>query len=133
MDLGVLRRPESRTILVMVVATIFGAMGDTSLSKGMKGTGVVLGLGALPRLVREVVSDPYILAGVGFLALFLVLWLAVLSWADLSVALPLTALSYVFGALLARFYLHEDVTPLRWGGTVVVCLGVALVAKSMKK
>ena len=116
----------------MIVAMAFSSLGDVSFSEGMKGIGdVSLQLRALPRLILRVASSRYILAGVGFQILFFGMWLAVLSWADLSVALPLTSLSYVFGTLLARFYLHERVGPLRWGGTALVCLGVALVAKSM--
>jgi drug/metabolite transporter (DMT)-like permease len=48
--------------------------------------------------------------------------------ADLSFALPLTAASYPLGALLSRFYLHEDVGTTRWVGTFVITAGVAIVA-----
>ncbi len=58
------------------------------------------------------------------------LWLAILSWSELSFVLPLTALSYVVTALLATFVLGETVTPLRWAGTILICLGVILVTKS---
>ena len=48
--------------------------------------------------------------------------------ADLSFALPLTAASYPLAALLARFYLREDVGTARWLGTLVITVGVAIVA-----
>jgi drug/metabolite transporter (DMT)-like permease len=127
-----MHHPLARTVVIMTVATFFGALGDTHLAKGMKQIGdVTVRLKALPRLVRQVAGCPSILTGVGFLTTFFVLWLAVLSWADFSVALPMTSLSYVFGALLARFYLHERVNPMRWGGTILVCAGVALVVSSL--
>ena len=47
---------------------------------------------------------------------------------DLSLALPLTAASYPLAALLARFYLREDVGTARWIGTLVITAGVAIVA-----
>ncbi len=47
--------------------------------------------------------------------------------ADLSFALPLTAASYPLAALLARFYLHEDIGLARGLGTLVITLGVAIV------
>jgi drug/metabolite transporter (DMT)-like permease len=53
-----------------------------------------------------------------------------LSWADVSFAIPATALSYVVGALGARFLLHERVTGARWAGVALVCLGVALLSFS---
>ncbi len=57
-------------------------------------------------------------------------WLAVLSWEDLSVALPLQALSYVIVAFLAQWYLGENVTPMRWAGIALVCAGVMLITRS---
>jgi len=64
------------------------------------------------------------------LALFFFLWLAVLSWEDLSVALPMQALNYVLVAVLAKYLLHEDISPLRWAGIALVCVGVMLITKS---
>ena len=54
--------------------------------------------------------------------------LALLSWQDVSLVIPATALSYVTGALAAKLLLGEHLTPLRWTGIVMVSLGVALVS-----
>ena len=48
------------------------------------------------------------------------LYMLALKRADLSFALPLTAASYPLAALLARFYLHEDVSLSRGLGTLVI-------------
>jgi drug/metabolite transporter (DMT)-like permease len=56
--------------------------------------------------------------------------LAVLSWADVSIVVPATALSYVAAAFGAKYLLHEDIAPLRWAGVLLVCVGVALVSVS---
>ena len=45
-------------------------------------------------------------------------------------SLPLTAVGYVFAALLGKFILHEDVTPERWVGTALIFFGVALVGST---
>ena len=47
--------------------------------------------------------------------------------ADLSFALPLTAASYPLAALLAKFYLREDVSLARGIGTLLITVGVAVV------
>ncbi len=133
MDLGILARPVTKTVLIMIFAAAFGALGDMLLSKGMKEIGdVSVRLAVLPQIVRQVLGSRLIMGGVGFLTLFFVLWLAVLFWADLSVALPLTALSYVFGALLAKYCLGEHLCAARWVGTFLICLGVVLVTRSMR-
>jgi len=64
------------------------------------------------------------------IAVFFFLWLAVLSWEDLSVALPMQALNYVLVAVLAKYYLHEQVSPLRWAGIVLVSIGVMMITRS---
>ncbi len=79
-------------------------------------------------LVSSVVRNPYVFLGVIFLGIFFFLYLAALSWADLSFVLPLTAVSYLFAALLAKFFLKEEVSWHRWTGTIVIVIGIALVA-----
>ena len=53
---------------------------------------------------------------------------AALSWADLTYVLPATSLGYVLLALVARFVLHEHVSPLRWLGIAFITGGVGFVA-----
>jgi drug/metabolite transporter (DMT)-like permease len=85
--------------------------------------------GILETAVRAM-TDWKIVVGTFMLALFFFLWLAVLSWEDLSVALPMQALNYVLVAVLAKYLLHEQVSPLRWAGITLVCIGVVLITKS---
>jgi len=54
--------------------------------------------------------------------------LVLLSWKAISFVIPASALSYVVGTLGAKYILHEDVSPARWIGVLLVCAGVALVA-----
>ena len=53
--------------------------------------------------------------------------LGMLSLAKVSFVFPSTALSYAAGALGGRFFLGERVTPQRWFGVLLVCIGVVLV------
>jgi drug/metabolite transporter (DMT)-like permease len=53
--------------------------------------------------------------------------LAVLSRENVSLVVPVTALSYGAGALGGRLFLGEQVTPQRWAGVLLVCVGVAFV------
>ena len=56
--------------------------------------------------------------------------LELLSFTDLSFAVPATALSLVVETLLARLLLGEAVQARRWAGSVLVACGVALLAQS---
>jgi drug/metabolite transporter (DMT)-like permease len=42
--------------------------------------------------------------------------------------MPLTALSYLFAAVLAKVVLKEQISWVRWTGILVIVIGVALVA-----
>ena len=61
------------------------------------------------------------------MAAYFGLYMYALKSADLSFVLPLTAISYLLGAALARFYLHETVTPTRWIGALIITAGVVVV------
>src|SRR5260370_31482386 len=51
-----------------------------------------------------------------------------LSSADLTYVMQATVLGYVLVALVARFVLHEHISPLRWIGIVLITAGVGFVA-----
>lgn len=121
-----------KTIVVMLMAVTAGTVGDLLLAKGMKELGDLstMNLRGIMEVMLRAMTEWKIVVGTAMLALFFFLWLAVLSWEDLSVALPLQALNYVLVALLAKYLLHEQVSPLRWAGIIMVCVGVMLITKS---
>ncbi len=119
-----------KTYIVVMIAALSAAIGESLLSFGMRRYGS-MNLAEPSHwlvLVSSVVRNPYIFLGVVFLGVFFFLYLAALSWADLSFVLPLTAVSYLFAALLAKFFLREEVSWHRWAGTVFIVIGIALVA-----
>ena len=121
-----------KTVIVMFVAVSAGTIGDILLAKGMKEMGDLSAMnfrGILDAALRALTS-PKMIFGTAMLAIFFFLWLAVLSWEDLSVALPMQALNYVLVAFLSQYFLGEVVSPLRWAGTVLVCVGVMMITKS---
>ena len=91
-----------------------------------------LGLNAVQEgpLWRRVLASPATMAGVAAYGLELVLWLVVLSVADLSVAYPAGALAYGGVLLASRIVLKEPVSRRRWLGAGIITLGVALVCAS---
>lgn len=121
-----------KSLLVMLLAVTAGTIGDILLARGMKELGDIsaMNLRGILNVTLQAVVSPKLIFGVMFLAVFFFLWLAVLSWEDLSVALPMQAINFVLVALLSQFYLHEPVTPMRWAGTILICIGVMLIARS---
>ncbi len=121
-----------KTLIIMLIAVSAGTIGDILLAKGMKEMGDISAMnlrGILEAAVRAL-SNPKLITGTVMLAVFFFLWLAVLSWEDLSVALPMQALNYVLVAFLSQYFLGEVVSPLRWAGTILVCVGVMMITRS---
>lgn len=123
-----------KTVIVVAFAALSAAIGESLLSYGMRRYGVInlTEPSEVLILLFAVFRNPYVFLGVVFLAVFFFLYLAALSWADLSFVLPLTAMSYIFGAVFAKFFLQEDVTWLRWLGTIVIVIGIVFVALDNK-
>jgi drug/metabolite transporter (DMT)-like permease len=122
----VISAARGRILIIMLVAVVALAIGETLLSKGMKQVGRG-GDGWVHQAVR-VIRNGWIWAGLILLIVHLGLYMLALKGADLSLALPLTAASYPLAALLARFYLREEVGTARWIGTLMITAGVAIVA-----
>jgi drug/metabolite transporter (DMT)-like permease len=59
-----------------------------------------------------------------------VFWMTVLSRVDLSFAYPMVGFSYVIVLLFSALLLGEQVSPLRWLGTLVIVLGIVLVTRT---
>ena len=118
-----------RTIVVLVLASLSGAIAETLFACGMRAFGEMdwTNPSRWLDLLLVVARNRYILVGVVFAAGFFFLYLAALSWADLSYAMPVTALSLVFAAILARLFLGEQVSWYRWAGTGLIVAGMALV------
>jgi drug/metabolite transporter (DMT)-like permease len=112
--------------LVLLAVIIFGAFGDCSLSRGMKQVGEI----SLTHWQKIFVAltNPWVVVGILLLLGFFASYLTSLSWADLTYVLPATAVGYVLIALLARFFLHEEVSVVRWIGIALIVAGVGFVA-----
>jgi drug/metabolite transporter (DMT)-like permease len=115
-----------RKYLVLAGVTVFAATGDSMLSHGMKQAGSV-SLDHLQGLILAVLN-PWVAVGILLLLAFFASYMNALSWADLTYVLPATSLGYVLLALVARFVLHEQVSPLRWVGIALISGGVGFVA-----
>ncbi len=112
-------------IAVVVLSNVFG---NFLMSRGMKGRGSPVGLD----LIR-VLFNPLVASGVLLLIVWMVSRMLFLRWADLTYVLPVTSVGYILTALLGQAFLGETITPWRWGGTLLIVAGAALVGFSEGK
>ena len=118
-----------QTALFVLLVVVAGTSGEMFVSRAMKAVGEVTSFrpGAIARVVLRALVEPWMWAGLGMMSLAFFCLLVLLSRANVSFVVPVTALSYVMAALGGRFFLGERVSANRWLGVCLVCLGVALV------
>ena len=121
-----------KTLLLVLVAGLLGGTGHVMLSKGMKTIGDLTEAPgeAVTAMVVRAATNPWVLLGVALQASFFFLYVTLLSRADVSKVLPMTAFDYIVVALLAQSLLAEPVTAARWAGIGLIVAGVALVSNS---
>ena len=107
------------------LAVIANTAGNFLLSVGMHA--IQLKPSASPFGYLRIFTNPWIDGGVVLLIVWFASQLSLLSWADLSYVLPITATSYVLTAVLGKIFLHEFVSLARWSGICVISAGVMLV------
>jgi drug/metabolite transporter (DMT)-like permease len=119
-----------RVLTAMIGACISASIGQILVRRGMLQMGELSGWSPryLVAYFWHALTNPWVIAGTVGNALFYFLFLAVLSWSEVSVALPLTALEYVIAAVLGIVFLKEPVPPLRWAGIALVIAGVLLIS-----
>jgi drug/metabolite transporter (DMT)-like permease len=117
-------------MIAVAIATLSGAVGQILMRRGMQIVGALSSYAPLDLVAYfwKALCQPYVIAGTVLSAVFYFCILAALSWTDVTVAIPLTAIEYGFTAVLAVTVLKEAVPPLRWAGIALVVIGVVLIS-----
>ena len=122
----------AKLLLILLVGLVFESTGVVLLKKGMNSVGEVKAITAseVARVIKSGVTNPQILLGVFFEALFFGCLLVLMSQSDISFLWPLTGLSFVFATLAAIWFLGEKVSAVRWVGVCLIMLGAAFISYS---
>lgn len=119
---------SARAYRLLALVLVLRPFGNLSLAWGMRHFTSVLTMS--PFLYVRALFNPYVALGIGALIFALLSRMALLSLADLSLVLPLTASGYIISTLLGKVFLSEEVTLSRWLGTVLIFGGAVLVGFS---
>ena len=122
----------AKTMIIVLIAAVLGGTGHVFLSKGMRPVGDLTEApsGRIGAMVTRAVANPWLILGVVLQASFFFIYLTLLSRADVSLVLPLTAVDYIVVTILAQYLLGEVVTPIRWAGVGLIVAGVGLLSRS---
>lgn len=121
-----------KTRICLFIIIVANAVGNLLLAYGMRRVGSIASYSPVELIGAglQAMTNGWVLAGVLLLLAFFVAHALVLSWADLSYVLLVTAIGYVLVAVLSRQFLGETISALRWAGTVVITAGVMLVGST---
>jgi drug/metabolite transporter (DMT)-like permease len=122
-------RLHLKTYLLIAVMVIAGPVGNLLIAKQMKQVGEVKlwPPSELLPLFFRVFGSLTIWLGIACLIGFIVAYMLALSMADYSYVQPAAALGYGVIAILGVIVLGESVSPLRWVGIAIICLGVSFI------
>ncbi len=124
-------RIRIKTLVMILAMVVCANAGDLMLKRGMTKIGAVeISQSGLQHAFLATVTNGTIWIGIVFLAGFMLSYMTVLSWADYSYVMPAGAFGYALLTLLAVVFLHESVSPRRWTGVVLICVGVLLVGQT---
>ncbi|HTU50072.1 MAG TPA: EamA family transporter [Acidobacteriaceae bacterium] len=115
--------------LLFSVIVLAGTGGELCVSRAMKQVGEATSFhpAHIVAVVLRALRQPWMWAGVGMMALAFFALLGALSIYNVSFVVPVTALSYIAGALGGVVFLHERINFWRWLGVLLVAIGVTLV------
>jgi len=121
-----------KTYLLITCIAIFSPLGNVLLGKGMQDVGSAKNWtpSEVLQILARIFASGYIWLGVASLLTFFVAYMLVLTWADYSYVQPSSSLAYAVTGILSYLLLGEVITPLRWLGIAVICVGVFVVGRT---
>lgn len=114
-------RWKTRAFALFIILS--NAFGNLFLALGMRASPDA----SAPLEFVRAIFQPQVFLGIILLILWLLSRMAMLSWADLTYVLPVTAVGYVLSAVLGSMFLNEQITAARWAGTILIVAGTVLV------
>ena len=118
-----------KTRVLTLVVIISNVLGNVALKQGVDGSG----LGPSANAYLGVLVQPFVALGIALLIVWTLARMTLLSRADLSYVLPVTAIGYVLIAVVSRLYLGEAMPPGRWMGTLLITAGFVLVGTTSER
>jgi drug/metabolite transporter (DMT)-like permease len=116
-------------IILLLVSVMLGAFGQLSMKKGLKNKPIQINeLASLK--VFNTVFEPNVFLGILLYIAATLIWLVVLSNAELSYAYPLIALGYIVTTVFSYIYLGENIVLYRWLGIILIVVGAILIGRT---
>jgi len=120
-----------KAIALVILKDTIESFGDLFFKMGALSTGINnVNLSNMLEFASRVTSSSWLWVGVIFYLANFFLWIALLSRVDLSIAFPMSSLTYIIVPILAIVFLQEKVHVVRWAGILFIIIGVSLSGRA---
>lgn len=120
-----------KLIALVIIKDAIESFADLFFKMGTLSTGIHnVTMANVLEFTSKVTSNPWLWVGVIFYLVNYFLWITLLSRIDLSVAFPMSSLTYIIVPILAVVFLQENVAPVRWAGIFFIIIGVSLAGRA---
>ena len=118
-------------LLLILLSVGCSAVAQILLKTGMSQPVVAaaLGHGGAMRIALQIAGNLWVLGGLTLYFLGAVVWLFVLAKVDVSYAYPFVGVGFILTLILGKILLGESITAARLVGTLLVSVGVVLIAR----
>ncbi|MDD5439750.1 MAG: EamA family transporter [Candidatus Omnitrophica bacterium] len=121
-----------KAVILIIIAELWNAAGHVLFTKGTNT------LPDMPRVTvegtmrffRAVIRQRFIWVGMITLTIGLLIWIMALAHADLSYVYPIGSFQYVVILVAARIFLNEKIDWMKLIGTLLVVIGIIVIAVS---
>lgn len=123
----------TRSVLLLVFASVLlSSLAQIALKGGMNSPGVAAASagGLSYAMVKAIALNPKVLLGLLVYLASAAVWLLVLGRIDVGLAYPFVSLGFIVTMLLAWAFYGEIPTPTRIAGTLIICVGVVVLARA---
>lgn len=122
------RKHGVETVALLLLVILLKPFSNLFLAWGMKN--MAAGVSMNPLFYVRAMFEPLVALGIVMQVFWLLFRMKLLSLADLSFVLPVTAIGYVLTTVLGRVFLHEQVSTAGWIAVLMIFLGTALVGST---
>ena len=105
-------------ILLIISFTLLGAVGSYCFKKAVS---------EVPT-VKRIVLHPLLYFGGAFYFLSAILNIIALKYLPYTLVLPMTAITYIWTLIIAKYFLKEKVTKFKLTGIILIIIGVVLIS-----
>jgi drug/metabolite transporter (DMT)-like permease len=121
-----------KILLLILVAEVWNTAGQIMFKKSANSLEMrsLKGFKTKIAFLKDVFTNPLIWIGFGSMTVSLAIWMVALAGADLSFVFPVGSLQYIFILVAAYIFLGEKIDRMKLAGTLLVVLGIVLIAVS---